>query len=35
MRRTDGAAADLMRQHAWDIFPDIGVPATAYEDLDR
>ncbi|WP_406172337.1 AfsR/SARP family transcriptional regulator [Streptomyces sp. NBC_00996] len=34
-RKTDGAAAALMRQQAWDIFSDIGVPAKEYQDLDR
>jgi hypothetical protein len=32
-RKTDGAAAELMRQQAWDIFSDIGVPAKEYKDL--
>ncbi|GGL12251.1 SARP family transcriptional regulator [Streptomyces flaveus] len=31
---TDGAAAELMRQQALDIFADVGVPAEAYKDLD-
>ncbi|MCX5559287.1 BTAD domain-containing putative transcriptional regulator [Streptomyces sp. NBC_00038] len=31
----DGAAAELMRQQAWDIFSDIGVPESEYEGLDR
>ena len=34
-RKTDGAAAELMRQQAWVIFSDIGVPETEYGDLDR
>ncbi|MFE5003934.1 BTAD domain-containing putative transcriptional regulator [Streptomyces sp. NPDC056696] len=34
-RKTDGAAAELMRKQAWDIFSDIGVPAKEYKDLDR
>ncbi|WP_406458034.1 winged helix-turn-helix domain-containing protein [Streptomyces sp. NBC_01622] len=34
-RKTDDAAAELMRQQARDIFSDIGVPAKEYEDLDR
>ncbi|WP_203729161.1 hypothetical protein [Streptomyces sp. SID12501] len=34
-RRTDGAAAELMRRQAWTIFSDIGVPKTEYENLDR
>ncbi|NGO46704.1 regulator [Streptomyces sp. YC419] len=31
---TDGAAAELMRQQALDIFADVGVPPEGYEDLD-
>ncbi|MFD5124518.1 BTAD domain-containing putative transcriptional regulator [Streptomyces sp. NPDC058385] len=34
-RKTDGAAAELMRLQAWDIFSDVGVPAKEYKDLDR
>ncbi|WP_330290121.1 AfsR/SARP family transcriptional regulator [Streptomyces sp. NBC_00576] len=34
-RKTDGAAAELMRQQAWDIFSDIGVPAKEYKDPAR
>ncbi|MFA3842723.1 AfsR/SARP family transcriptional regulator [Streptomyces aureus] len=34
-RKTDSTAAELMRQQAWDIFSDIGVPAREYEDLDQ
>lgn len=34
-RKTDGAAAELMRRQAWAIFSDIGVPETEYADLDR
>jgi DNA-binding SARP family transcriptional activator len=34
-RKTDGAAAELMRQQAQVIFSDIGVPAKEYEDLDQ
>jgi DNA-binding SARP family transcriptional activator len=34
-RMTDGAAAELMRQQAWKVFSDIGVPAKEYQDLDR
>lgn len=34
-RRTDGTAAELMRQQAWDIFSDIGVPTKEEEDLDQ
>ncbi|MEU0815213.1 AfsR/SARP family transcriptional regulator [Streptomyces mirabilis] len=34
-RKTDGATAELMRQQAWDIFSDIGVPAKEYKELDR
>ncbi|MGX1676348.1 BTAD domain-containing putative transcriptional regulator [Streptomyces sp. NPDC055400] len=34
-RKTDGAAAELMRQQAWDIFSDIGMPAKEYEDLGQ
>ncbi|WP_330279232.1 winged helix-turn-helix domain-containing protein [Streptomyces sp. NBC_00569] len=34
-RNTDGAAAELMRKQAWDIFSDVGVPAKEYKDVDR
>lgn len=34
-RKTDGAAAELMRKQAWDIFSDVGVPAKEYKDVDR
>ncbi|MER5795518.1 BTAD domain-containing putative transcriptional regulator [Streptomyces sp. NPDC001980] len=34
-RTTDGAAAELMRQQAREVFSDIGVPAKEYQDLDR
>ncbi len=34
-RMTDGAAAELMRRQAWEVFSDIGVPAKEYQDLDR
>ncbi|MER7196181.1 BTAD domain-containing putative transcriptional regulator [Streptomyces sp. CB01635] len=34
-RKTDGPAAELMRQQAWDIFSDIGVPTKEDEDLDQ
>ncbi|MGW1030084.1 BTAD domain-containing putative transcriptional regulator [Streptomyces sp. NPDC002577] len=34
LRKTDGAAADLMRQKALDIFSDVGVPAEGHRDLD-
>ncbi|MDQ1068682.1 AfsR/SARP family transcriptional regulator [Streptomyces canus] len=34
-RKTDDAAAQLMRRQAWAILSDIGVPETEYEDLDR
>ncbi|MFI5549051.1 BTAD domain-containing putative transcriptional regulator [Streptomyces sp. NPDC051738] len=34
-RKTDGAAAALMRQQAWDIFTDVGVPEQEYRDLCR
>jgi tetratricopeptide (TPR) repeat protein len=34
-RKTDGAAAELMRREAWAIFSDTGVPETEYADLDR
>ncbi|MFI8791954.1 BTAD domain-containing putative transcriptional regulator [Streptomyces sp. NPDC055105] len=34
-RKTDGVAAELMRQQAWGIFSDVGVPAKVYEDPDR
>ncbi|MER5223651.1 AfsR/SARP family transcriptional regulator [Streptomyces flaveus] len=30
----DGAAAELMRQQALDIFADVGVPPEGYKDLD-
>jgi DNA-binding SARP family transcriptional activator len=34
-QKADGAAAELMRQQARDIFSDIGVPAKEHEDLDQ
>ncbi|MER5795486.1 BTAD domain-containing putative transcriptional regulator [Streptomyces sp. NPDC001980] len=34
-RKVDGAAADLMRRQARDIFSDIGAPVTECEDLDQ
>jgi hypothetical protein len=34
-RKTDNAAAELMRRQARAIFTDIGVPETEYEALDR
>ncbi|MDO0913233.1 BTAD domain-containing putative transcriptional regulator [Streptomyces sp. DT2A-34] len=34
-RKTDPAAAELMKRQARDIFSDVGVPETEYEDLDR
>ncbi|KKD05543.1 regulator [Streptomyces sp. WM6386] len=34
LRRNKDAAASPMRQQAWDIFSDIGVPADEYKDLD-
>ncbi|MDV7220134.1 AfsR/SARP family transcriptional regulator [Streptomyces prunicolor] len=34
-RKTDIAAAELMRRQARAVFSDIGVPATEYADLDR
>ncbi|PWI11679.1 regulator [Streptomyces sp. NWU339] len=34
-QKTDGAAADLMRQQACEIFSDMGVPAKQCKDLDR
>ncbi|MFJ2828882.1 BTAD domain-containing putative transcriptional regulator [Streptomyces sp. NPDC087263] len=34
-RKTDSATVDLMRRQARDIFSDIGVPETEYEDLGR
>ncbi|MFD9007269.1 hypothetical protein ACFV0T_41150 [Streptomyces sp. NPDC059582] len=33
-RKTDSAAAELLRQQARDIFSDTGVPETEYEDPD-
>ncbi|MET7520166.1 BTAD domain-containing putative transcriptional regulator [Streptomyces sp. NPDC005480] len=34
-RKTDGVTAELMRQQAWEIFSDVGVPAKVYKDPDR
>jgi DNA-binding SARP family transcriptional activator len=34
-RKTDGAAAELMKRQAGAIFSDIGVPETEYQDFDR
>ncbi|MGW6754082.1 AfsR/SARP family transcriptional regulator [Streptomyces sp. NPDC055006] len=34
-RKTDNAAAELLRQQAREIFSDIGVPAKEYRDLNR
>ena len=34
-QKADGAAAELMRQQARDIFSDIGVPVKEHEDLDQ
>ncbi|MDF3139979.1 MULTISPECIES: BTAD domain-containing putative transcriptional regulator [unclassified Streptomyces] len=34
-RKTDPAAAEPMKRQARDIFSDVGVPETEYEDLDR
>ncbi|MGW6908005.1 BTAD domain-containing putative transcriptional regulator [Streptomyces sp. NPDC054940] len=34
-RQTDGATAALMRQQAWDVFSDVGVPEKEYRDLCR
>ncbi|MEU6260252.1 BTAD domain-containing putative transcriptional regulator [Streptomyces sp. NPDC047043] len=33
-RMTDRASADAMRQQAWDIFSDVGVPESMYKDAD-
>ncbi|WP_150133874.1 AfsR/SARP family transcriptional regulator [Streptomyces hyaluromycini] len=35
IRKTDPAAAELMRRQAGEIFSEIGVPENAYEDLHR
>ncbi|MFF4729610.1 BTAD domain-containing putative transcriptional regulator [Streptomyces mirabilis] len=35
LQKTDGAAAELMRQQALDIFSDVGVPAEGHKDLNR
>ncbi|MFC9528952.1 BTAD domain-containing putative transcriptional regulator [Streptomyces sp. NPDC056975] len=33
-RKTDGDTAELMRQQAWEIFSDVGVPEKVYKDPD-
>ncbi|WP_370259290.1 BTAD domain-containing putative transcriptional regulator [Streptomyces sp. V4I8] len=34
LQKTDGAAAELVKQQASDIFSGVGVPTEAYKDLD-
>ncbi|MFF4258783.1 BTAD domain-containing putative transcriptional regulator [Streptomyces sp. NPDC001663] len=34
-RRTDRATADVMRQQAWDIFSDVGLPESEFKHPDR
>ncbi|WP_326585776.1 AfsR/SARP family transcriptional regulator [Streptomyces sp. NBC_00481] len=34
LRKTDGAAAEFMRQQALDIFSDVGAPTEGYQNLD-
>ncbi|MFC5851755.1 BTAD domain-containing putative transcriptional regulator [Streptomyces chlorus] len=34
LRKTDGAAAELMRQQALNIFSEVGMPEEGYKDLD-